>query len=112
MLDSIVLFLVNLQLTPPWFVMRDLFVMDELLDRSLPILQLVLFVLQEVTVFKVAQHNHSVILVGLVSSRVLMIQRLVLSARQDIIARVRVVVQLQPKYALQVRSAQRALSIT
>ena len=77
MLDSIVLFLVNLQLTLLWFVMLDLFVMDELLDQSLPILQLVLFARQEVTVFKVAQHNHSVLLAGLVSSRALMILRLV-----------------------------------
>lgn len=77
MLDSIVLFLVNLQLTLLWFVMLDLFVMDELLDQSLPILQLVLFARREVTVFKVAQHNHSVLLAGLVSSRALMILRLV-----------------------------------
>jgi hypothetical protein len=77
MLDSIVLSLVNLQLTLLWFVMRDLFVTDELLDQSLPILQLVLFARQEVTVFKVVQHNHSVPLAGLVSSRALMILRLV-----------------------------------
>jgi hypothetical protein len=57
--------------------MQGLFVTGELSDLSLLTLQLVLFVLREVIVYKVEQHNHSVLLVGLVSSKVPMTLQLV-----------------------------------
>ena len=92
--------------------MQDLFATDVLSDLNQQTLQQVQFVLLVVTVFKVVRHNHSVLLVGLVSFRELMTQLLASSARRATTVKGLVEAQLQHRFALRAHFVLKVPSIT
>lgn len=110
--DITVLFLDSQQLTLQWSVMQDLFATDVLSDLSQLILRLVQSVLRAGIVFKAALLNLSVQPGGLVSSKELMTQLLVLSVRRAFTVKALVEVQHLLRFVQQAHFVLKAHLIT